>query len=212
MRPILVWLQESDVPMPALRAARQAGLDAVLVREPGASAEVILTAALRVREAGLAAIVSDRLDVALALHAPCQLRHDSLPWDLARRVAPHLPLGCAVHSDEEAARAAAAGVEYLVFGHVFDTASKPGLPGRGVTALAAVRRGTGLPVLAIGGIRPQTALQVAQGGAAGIVVRSAIARQSPGVDVERLLRPLQGIALTQEASRHMEEVLSCGSG
>ncbi len=210
MRPLLVWLLEPEVSAEALSAAREAGLDAVLLRRPGASAQAMVEGVRQVKAAGLAAIVNDRLDVALALCTPCQLRHDSLPPRLARAVAPNLPLGASVHGQEQVDEALAAGVDYLIFGHVFATRSKPGLPPRGIVALRALAASVDVPVLAIGGISPDHAGEVAASGAAGVVVGSGIAAHRAATDVARFRRALddaQGAA--HRTVRDLREVLRC---
>lgn len=209
-RGLLLWLAEPETPLPTLQAARSAGLDAVLLRRPGASAQAMREGALRVEQAGLRAIVNDRLDVALAIGSPCQLRHDSLPPHLARRVAPFLALGCSVHDQDEAQRALDAKADYLVFGHVFETSSKPGLPPQGLAALAAIIEGTPLPVLAIGGITAQNAADVLAAGASGLVVRSAISRENPGADVLELRRAMdEGPVPPQRSVRKLRGMLAC---
>lgn len=64
-------------------------------------------------------------------------------------------LGVSVHSIEEAQIAEERGADYLFFGHVYSTNSKPDLAPRGLYALNEVCRGVSLPVIAIGGIEPE---------------------------------------------------------
>ena len=59
------------------------------------------------------------------------------------------------------------GADYLMFGNVFDTASKPGKPGAGLATLQELVRATPLPVLALGGITRERVPQVMAAGAAG---------------------------------------------
>ena len=75
-----------------------------------------------------------------------------------------------VHTLAEARAAdAEGGCDYLIFGTVFASRSKPAdHPIAGVDALAAVCRSVRLPVLAIGGVGPQNAEEVARAGAAGV--------------------------------------------
>jgi thiamine monophosphate synthase len=81
----------------------------------------------------------------------------------------------AVHSAREAARARDEGADLAVFGHVYQTASKPGEPGRGVSALAAACRAADpLPVFALGGITLARIPEVISAGAAGVATRSAL--------------------------------------
>ncbi|MFD1773153.1 thiamine phosphate synthase [Paenibacillus rhizophilus] len=120
-------------------------------------------------------VVNDRLDVALASGAGgVQLAGHSLPPAAARPLAPELRIGRSVHSAAEAAAAADDGADYCLYGHVYATASKPGLPGRGLSGLAETVRACPVPVIAIGGIEPGNAGQVIRSGAAGIAVLSGI--------------------------------------
>jgi thiamine monophosphate synthase len=73
-----------------------------------------------------------------------------------------------VHDPDEA-RACAAGVDYLIAGTVFATASKPSSHALlGEAGLAAVVRAVDVPVLAIGGMTPARMAQVAAAGASGV--------------------------------------------
>jgi thiamine monophosphate synthase len=58
--------------------------------------------------------------------------------------------------------------DYLVFGTVFETSSKPGLAVAGVAGLAAVAGATRLPVLAIGGVTAARIGEVMAAGASGV--------------------------------------------
>ena len=120
-------------------------------------------------------VVNDRIDVALAAGVgSVQLASHSLPPDAVRRQWPSLRFGCSVHSEAEARRAAAAGADYVLFGHVYETASKPGLAPRGTAELARVVSAVAVPVLAIGGITPERVAEVLAAGCAGIAVMSGI--------------------------------------
>ena len=82
---------------------------------------------------------------------------------------PGFLVGRSVHSVEEARAVGASGaVDYLVFGTVFETASKPGRAAVGVHALVAASAATTVPVLAVGGMSPSRARDAARAGASGI--------------------------------------------
>ncbi len=74
-----------------------------------------------------------------------------------------------VHNEVEARAAERdGGCDYLIFGTVFESASKPaGHPIAGVEALARVCAAVSLPVLAIGGIALGNIDDVVRAGAAG---------------------------------------------
>src|SRR5690606_33421775 len=61
-------------------------------------------------------------------------------------------VGRSVHSADAASEPGTEHLDYLIFGHVFATASKPGVPPRGLGALAEAAAVSPVPVLAIGGI------------------------------------------------------------
>jgi thiamine-phosphate diphosphorylase len=114
-------------------------------------------------------VVNDRVDVALGARARgAQLTSRSLRPGDARRIAPALRLGASVHAVDEAALAEEGGVDWVVVGHVFDTRSHPGEPGRGPGLLAQVVAAVRIPVIAIGGITPERVAAVRREGAAGV--------------------------------------------
>ena len=107
------------------------------------------------RQTGCWVVVNDRVDVALAAEAyGVQLTSRSMRVADARAIAPALALGASVHAADEAGTAEAEGASWVVAGHVFETASHPGEPGRGMRFAEALRAATRLPCVAIGGIRP----------------------------------------------------------
>jgi thiamine-phosphate pyrophosphorylase len=129
----------------------------------------IATEAVRLcRARGALLIVNDRVDVAVASGADgVHLGQDDLPLAAARRIAPGLIVGISSHSDAEIDAAAAA--DYVGFGPVFATASKPGAPLPPPHGIAGLRRAVHrarLPVVAIGGITAANARDVAGAGAA----------------------------------------------
>ena len=82
-------------------------------------------------------------------------------------------LGVSVHSPEEAQKAQALGAAYLTAGHIFDTACKQGLPGRGLAFLQEVCAAVSIPVYAIGGITAHRLSAVRAAGAAGACFMSS---------------------------------------
>jgi thiamine monophosphate synthase len=74
-----------------------------------------------------------------------------------------------VHSVSDAVLAAGDdAVDYVMFGTVFPSASKPDRPAAGLRELSAVASATRLPVLAIGGMTSATIADVMDAGAAGV--------------------------------------------
>ena len=154
--------------------AARAGIHLVQVRERdlegGALLELVRRCVEAVRGTSTRVLVNDRLDVALAAGAHgVHLRGDSMPAHRVRAMASSgFLVGRSVHAPEEATQAdAGGGLDYLIFGPVFSTASKPGMAPAGLDMLAAVAAATALPVLAVGGVTPAAAPLVAAAGAAG---------------------------------------------
>jgi len=89
------------------------------------------------------------------------------------------PLGRSAHDDLEVARALAEGVDYLIVGTVFPTASKPDRPGDGIEHLRRLARlARPAPVYAIGGITVSHVPEVIHAGSHGIAVCGGILEAS----------------------------------
>jgi thiamine-phosphate diphosphorylase len=155
-------------------AAAREGVHLVQIRERdlegGPLTRLVSACVAAVRGTRTRILVNDRLDVALAACAHgVHLRADSFNAVRARASAPPpFLVGRSVHSVADAVAATRdGGLDYLIFGTVFDTASKPGHRPAGLAGLAAVARATPLPVLAIGGITRGRIDDVMAAGASG---------------------------------------------
>lgn len=129
------------------------------------------------RAAGAAFIVND--DLALALELAADGAHlgadDGELAEARRRLGPNKLLGASCYDRMELAAAAAqAGADYLAFGSVFSSSTKPGAVRAPLAIFAAARRSVDLPLVAIGGITLQNALQVFAAGADAVAVISAV--------------------------------------
>jgi thiamine-phosphate pyrophosphorylase len=111
--------------------------------------------------------INDRPDIARLAEADgVHLGQDDLPLAEARKiVGPNMIIGISSHSDEEID--AAQEADYIGFGPVFATHSKPGssLPPHGIDGLRRAVHRSKIPVVAIGGITAGNATAVAQAGA-----------------------------------------------
>jgi thiazole tautomerase (transcriptional regulator TenI) len=128
-------------------------------------------------------LVNDRVDVAAASRCGgAHLAYHSLTPAEAKRVLDQVQVaGRSVHSWEEAKTAVIQGADYLYFGHVFASPSKPGLAPRGTGMLGSLVERIAVPIIAIGGITPENVAEVLDSGCAGIAVLSGITGQDdPG--------------------------------
>lgn len=177
-------------------AARLAGADYLQLREKDLSAGELYNLARQIKQVlpgTTRLLVNDRLDVALAAGADgVHLGENSLPPAAARRIlGPDKILGVSVHSPDSAIQAAAAGADYLLFGHIFPTASKAGLPPRGLAALEQVVASVDIPVIALGGITVHRVAGCLAAGAGGVAVMSAVmAARDPAAAVAALRQAL----------------------
>jgi thiamine-phosphate pyrophosphorylase len=177
-------------------AAAEAGVDLIQIRErdldAGALARLTRQAIDVVSGTGARIMVNDRVDVALAAGAAgVHLRGDGLPAARVRAMAPPgFLIGRSVHSEDEAAEVeAAGGCDYLIFGTVFSSASKPAdHRTAGPDGLARVCARVRLPVIAIGGITVSVAADVRRAGAAGV---AAIGAFTPGSDPVQFVRAVR---------------------
>lgn len=158
--------------------ALDAGVGRAQIRRKGAPAadlERLVDAILKRRgDARAKILVNDRLDVALATGvAGVHLPGDGLDIAAVRRVAPRrFEIAASVHDVDAARRAQRGGADFVVFGPVFATASKPGHPGVGVDSLRDVVRAVSIPVYALGGITSANAGIVERAGASGVAAIS----------------------------------------
>jgi thiamine-phosphate pyrophosphorylase len=175
--------------------AARAGAHLVQVRERDLEGAALVSLVRRccdaVRGSRARVVVNDRLDVALAADAHgVHLRADSMPAARVRALCPPgFLVGRSVHARDEAVQAEAeGGLDYLIFGTLFPTASKPGRPAAGPGALASVVRAVRLPVLAVGGITADNLGGVGAAGAAGYAAIGLFVRESETAVAQELTR------------------------
>ena len=118
-------------------------------------------------------IVNDDLELALAVNADgLHLGRDDGELGAARARLGAKLLGVSCYDSLERARAAvAAGADYVAFGSVFPSSTKP-CAVRAPLALFAAARALGVPLVAIGGITLENAPQVLAAGADCVAVIS----------------------------------------
>ena len=175
----------ADLPALVARAAA-AGVGFFEVRRPRSSGDggsgvrlAEVSACLRAAGGG-AVLVNDRVDLAvLAGAAGAHVGQDDLPAVAARQIlGPGRFLGLSTHDPAQAAEADAlpAGVlDYVAVGPVFASRTKSGhAPVLGLEGLASCCARTRLPVVAIGGIRPEDVAGILAAGATAVAVAGAL--------------------------------------
>ncbi|MFN2432916.1 MAG: thiamine phosphate synthase [Gemmatimonadota bacterium] len=189
-------LERSDFVELAARLLR-AGPLALHLRARGSNGRLLLD---RSRELcatfpETAILVNDRVDVARIAGAGAHLPEAGLTPAQARTIlGPGPLLGRSVHTPEAAGRRAAE-LDFLVYGHVFPTPSKPDLAPRGTSGLTAAARAAsrvGLPLIAVGGVTPGRVGLALAAGAYGVAAVSGIwDAADPGAAAEAYLQELE---------------------
>ncbi|MFO0707629.1 MAG: thiamine phosphate synthase [Nitrospira sp.] len=182
-----------------LRAAVDAGVPAIQLRERDLPTRPLLTLAEEIRSMtksrGIALLINDRVDLAEALDLDgVHLRASSLPVSVARRlVGSRRILGVSAHSIEEVRRASGEGADYVIVGPVYDTSSKRqyGAP-LGLDRLADAVQSSSVPVFAIGGITRERVQDVRRAGAFGVaLIGGILGRDDVSVATQEMLAALR---------------------
>jgi len=167
------------------RLALAGGADTIQFRQKAGSTREMIDLACRLRElchrARVPFLVNDRVDVAIASRADgVHLGREDFSISLARELlGPDRTIGGSASTVEQALQCAEEGADYVGFGPVYSTDSKPdAAPASGPETLRQVVEAVSVPVVAIGGISRGNAFAIAQAGAAGIAVISAVCCQS----------------------------------
>jgi len=173
-----------------VRAALDAGLPAVQLREKDLSGRELFALAEALRaattRAGALLLVNDRVDVAIAAGADgVHLGGGSMPVAVARRlVGPDALIGVSTHAPGEAP----ADADFAFFGPVWET---PGKTAVGPARLAEAVAATAVPVLAIGGVTAARVSEALAAGARGVaVIREILAAREPAAATQGLLAAL----------------------
>ena len=138
------------------------------------------------RALGVLLIINDRVDIALALKADgVHLGQDDLPPDAARALlGEQAIIGFSTHTVEQARAAARMPVDYIAIGPVFETSSKENPdPVVGLDGLRRVRQEVGaIPLVAIGGISPDSIGKVLEAGADTVAVIGLLLSNPPLIE------------------------------
>jgi len=200
-----------DDMMAHVGAGIRGGVTHVVLRRPNDPASELYRAATALSPAfrdgaTWKLLVHDRIDVALAADAQgAHLRLNSIPGSPARHLlGEERMLGMSVHTRGQAIAAALQYADFVMFGHVYETPSHPGQPGRGLDALREVVAAVDVPVIAIGGITMENVDDVLAAGASGIAVIRAISAADDPEAAARALRTALDQADYPHLSRRKE--------
>jgi thiamine-phosphate diphosphorylase len=171
----------------------EAGVDAIQLRGKSLEGRALFEVALRVRAltAGKSAfLVNGRADVAMAARADgVHLPGHGSPVAMVRALSKELILGRSCHSRAEVQIATDAGCDYVLYGPVFDTRSKPGSAAvsRADLMAAAVQS---CDLYALGGISRENLHELAGTGIAGVAAITLFMRDSPVREIVEAVRAI----------------------
>ncbi|MFO8152903.1 thiamine phosphate synthase [Thioalkalivibrio sp.] len=181
-------------------AALRGGARLVQYRDKSGDAGRRLTEARRLaehcRESGALFLVNDDVELTAAIGADgVHLGEDDAGIGKARAVlGPECVIGASCYDDLERARSAiAAGADYVAFGSVYPSPTKPRARRADLDLLRRAHRELDAPICAIGGITPENAAPVVAAGADMIAVIQGI---SEAADPEIAARRLQALFAT----------------
>ncbi|MBS3819451.1 thiamine phosphate synthase [bacterium] len=168
-----------------IQEAVEGGVTLVQLRAKNLSARKFLHLSLRVsrylRSKNIPLVVNDRTDIAFSCESQgVHLGQDDLPLPYARKIlGKNKWVGISVNTVQEALDAESQGADYLGVGPIFSTPSKKDARSAlGLEGFQSIRKSTGLPILAIGGIHIQNAGEIIAQGADGVAVISALMSSS----------------------------------
>ncbi len=157
----------------------QGGIRIIQLRAKGVELEQVEALARRIqplcRAAGAIFVLNDYPEMAVRIGADAvHVGQDGGSLAAVRAtVGPDMLIGRSTHSPEQALAARAEGADYIGFGPLFPTGTKPGRPSIGLQDIAAVQTALAdFPMFCIGGINGSTLPAVLQAGAQRVVIVS----------------------------------------
>jgi thiamine-phosphate pyrophosphorylase len=192
------WLEVAE-------AAIAGGADCIQLREKNMSTNELVARSTRLvnlaRPHGVAVIVNDRVDVALAAEADgVHVGQDDLSVAQVRSMAgSRLLVGATVRTSEDIEHACHDGATYCGIGPMYPSSTKPDLVAAGLTRLRELLPELGpLPHLAIGGIDHTNVAEVIAAGGRGVAVCGAVCgSENPRAATERILEAVQHARTTE---------------
>ena len=154
---------------------RAKGIELPLVRQWAIAMQRIC------RERQAIFVLNDYPEMAAEIGADAvHVGQDGGPLEEVRRiVGPGVLVGRSTHSPEQALAALREGADYIGFGPLFPTGTKPGRASIGLQDIATVQQAVGsMPMFCIGGINSTTLPLVLSAGARRVVIVSWLLQQS----------------------------------
>lgn len=158
-------------------------IDRLQIREKRLSANALYaltTQVLDITRGGIEVLVNERADIALAAGADgVHLPGNAVSAAMLRRLGVRL-IGVSCHEAGELRRAEAEGADFAVLAPVFSPLSKTiASPPLGIDEFRRLANSVNIPVLALGGITPETTAACLEAGAAGVAGITLFSASAP---------------------------------
>jgi thiamine-phosphate pyrophosphorylase len=186
----LGYIEGSDI-APVAEQMIEGGVDLIQLRGKGKSLDELADYAARLHEltAGSSTplIVNDHAEIASQIPVEgVHVGQDDDSIEVARRKAGReIVAGKSTHSVEQALAAQREGADYIGFGPIFATPTKPDYPPIGLSDIGRVHAEVDLPIFCIGGINIDNLQSVIDAGAKRVVMVSALLKAHSIVDYAR---------------------------
>lgn len=158
----------------------EGGVDLIQLRAKARAPGEVTTIAIALREItrqrGVPLIINDHPEIARTVRAEAvHLGQDDLPIAEAREiVGPGCAVGKSTHSVDQAVRAFNEGADYIGFGPIFATPTKPDYAPVGLEDIRKVHEAVRIPIYCIGGIKLENLPEVIAAGARRVVIVSGL--------------------------------------
>lgn len=174
------------------------GVTMVQVREKGDNIQAFIARANAVKailkDTGVALIINDRVDVALAVDADgVHLGQSDMPATIARKlIGPNKLLGLSIENDQQLTEANQLPLDYIGLSAIFATPTKTNIKKEwGIAGLQKAIKESHFPIVAIGGIKQTNLDQIIETGVDGVALVSAICHaSSPQKATQDLLKQI----------------------
>jgi thiamine-phosphate pyrophosphorylase len=156
------------------------GVDLIQLRAKGHPSAEIAKIAAAIHESVLRGnvplVINDHPEIARIVPAEgVHVGQNDLPIAEVREIAgPNCMVGKSTHSVDQAIRAFYEGADYIGFGPIFATPTKPDYPPVGLEEIRKVHEAVPIPIFCIGGIKLDNLGEVIQAGARRVVIVSGL--------------------------------------
>jgi thiamine-phosphate pyrophosphorylase len=156
------------------------GVDLIQLRAKAQTAAQIAPLAAELhratQERNIALIINDHAHIARSVVAEgVHVGQDDIPIAEAREIAGvNCVVGKSTHSVDQAIRAFYEGVDYIGFGPIFATPTKPDYSPIGLDEIRKVHEAVRIPIFCIGGIKLENLAEVIAAGARRVVIVSGL--------------------------------------